>query len=323
MGILGEIAYRMMAPQVKKKFEEVAEIIKDDPELQKALMDLKNYKERLEEIQYVLLEHNKDHPDYDPLVQEKRRKNIERREKDEKSQKNDLFDLAVNYNLFCDKSYWLKQDLKDLVRIVEYLKKVGPLEIEGLKEFFEECVNRNNVGKLIISRDNLKTNKEIKNSFFKSLFTELDYKTLAKNFIEENINFKDVQIFLFPYFIFTNKRFYTYSAPVGNPIPKWRELNYFDFIGSISFKKDDILEFKSSSGKNFFSNLLTRQHMEFNVKSKKYNWILESSTQASLSLGLFEKIQPDLKEFLDHYKKEQSKVAPKLLVEIKKCIKNN
>ena len=136
MGILEEIAKRAMAPKLKKKFEKAAEIIKDNPELGEALIGLENYQARLEEIQYTLLERRKDHPLYDPKVQAQRRSRIESRKYAEKKEKEDLFDLLEKFNFFCNKSYWIKQDIKYLKQIVTYLEKVGPLEIDGLSEFF-------------------------------------------------------------------------------------------------------------------------------------------------------------------------------------------
>ena len=132
MGILGTIAKLIMAPKLKKSFEKAWEIAKDDPELIKALKDLEGYHEKLDEIQYTLLERRKDHPLYDPEEQAKRRERIESRKEAEERAKHKLFDLAEDYNFFCDKSYWFKQDIKDLIQITTYLKKVGPLEIDGL-----------------------------------------------------------------------------------------------------------------------------------------------------------------------------------------------
>ena len=319
MGILGTIAKLIMAPKLKKSFEKAWEIAKDDPELIKALTDLKGYHERLDELQYSMLERlGKDHPKYDPVEQAKRRERIESRKQAEISKKEDLFVLAEYHNFYCDKSYWLNQDLKDLVRIITYLEKVGPLKIDGLNEFFEEFIKKNNDENTIISLDDLMTHKDIKKSFFKALFSDLDYKLSAKNFIKENLKFENVLMFLFPYFIFTNKKFYTFSHS-GISL-KWRELDYFEFIGSISFRKDNFLkeEVKRAEKDSFW----TTQYIEFNNNLKKNKWILSSSSEANPSLNLFEKLQLDLKEFLEIYKKEHIKIAPKLLEEIKKLTKN-
>ena len=159
MGILEEIAKIAMAPKLKKKFEKAAEIVKDDPELLQALKDLEGYKGRLEEIQYTLLERNKDHPKYDPVEQAKRRQRIESRKYAEEKEKEDLFDLLEKFNFFCNKSYWFNQDIKDLKRIVTYLEKVGPLEIDGLDKFFEEFIKKNNDSNLLIKPTSLKNYK--------------------------------------------------------------------------------------------------------------------------------------------------------------------
>ena len=103
---------------------------------------------------------------------------------------------------------WLKQDLKDLVRIVEYLKKLA-LEIEGLKEFFEECVNRNNVGKLIIVEMILRLIKKLKTVFY--IIHRIGLQNISEKLYEENINFKD-KIFLFPYFFSQIKILYIFCT---------------------------------------------------------------------------------------------------------------
>ena len=366
MGILETIAKLIMAPKLKKSFEKAREIAKDDPELIKALTDLEGYHERLDEIQYSILERlGKDDPKYDPVEQAKRRERIESRKEAEERAKHKLFDLAEDYNFFCDKSYWFKQDIKDLIQITTYLKKVGPLEIDGLSEFFEEFIKKNNDTNLFISRLDLTTFRPLSISnnfiepfllnnywrlgFFKDKSNLKYYKRRALTIINNKIQLDDVLFFLYPYFIFTKHELIVLT------FDGTKKINYIRDLYSILYEKS-----KLKIGDHKFGNILFRKIKlaiwgivigaiigfifslpgwyilslifgltniispvfydiinMISIANNKKNPMMDFP-ETNSAIDLFEKIKPDLKEFLEIYKKEHIKKAPKLLEEIKK-----
>ena len=369
MGILEEIAKIAMAPKLKKKFEKAAEIVKDDPELLQALKDLEGYKGRLEEIQYTLLERNKDHPKYDPVEQAKRRQRIESRKYAEEKEKEDLFDLLEKFNFFCNKSYWFNQDIKDLKRIVTYLEKVGPLEIDGLDKFFEEFIKKNNDSNLLIKPTSLKNYKSDKGNLKED---PLNIK-LAIDKINNKIQWDNVIIFIAPNFIFTKNSLHvlpndSWRSDLDNPTLNFSNLESIRFD---KFKKnggkDKAYEFKkglflsscviwfiigwigygiSATAFNFlligvFIGFLTGfnpdqdaklyykeigkknyKHFRITMGLKTGKFATEKTELTNSAIDLFNNLKADLKEFLEIYKKEHIKIAPKLLEEIKKLTKN-
>ena len=60
----------------------------------------------------------------------------------------------------------------------------------------------------------------------------------------------------------------------------------------------------------------------FRFQPKTGKFAAETTELTNSAIDLFNNLKPDLKEFLEIYKKEHAKIAPKLLEEIKKLTKN-
>ena len=90
---------------------------------------------------------------------------------------------------------------------------------------------------------------------------------------------------------------------------------FIGFLTGFNPDQDAKLYYKEIGKKNY-------KHFRITMGLKTGKFATEKTELTNSAIDLFNNLKADLKEFLEIYKKEHIKIAPKLLEEIKKLTKN-